>query len=76
MSVCALRPTITDFLGDVDFDLNSERKLDKKKRNEFEAERQARANNWHTPGTPECPTPGTARGQNAGCGSIYMPGLN
>ena len=41
MSVCAVRPTITDFLGDVAFDLNSERKLDKKKRNEFEAERQA-----------------------------------
>ena len=76
MSVCSWRPTVRDFLGDVAFDLNSERKLDKKKRNKFEAERQEWANNWHTPGTPECPTPGTTRGQNARCGSVYMPGLN
>lgn len=69
MSVWAWRPTIRDFLGDAAFDLNSERKLDKKKRNKFEAERQERANNWHTPRIPEHPTPGTTRGQNAGFGN-------
>lgn len=53
MSACALRPTIRDSLDDAAFDLNIERKLEKKMRNEFEAERKACANNWHTPGR-EC----------------------
>ena len=53
MPACALRPTIRDSLDDAAFDLNIERKLEKKMRNEFEAERKACANNWHTPGR-EC----------------------